>query len=144
MIFKKIQDRILNLLPKRHQIDKSILLEDCCSEISRLVASWIKESNRSARFYILKGDKVCKTKKSHDVLAVVIRDGEVYLIDPTVWQFFPHKESILVGKLDYLEESIKLSKEKYGGSWKVSEELKDSTLKEREEWLRIIKGNIKH
>ena len=80
MIFKKIQDRILNLLPKRHQIDKSILLEDCCSEISRLVASWIKESNRSARFYILKGDKVCKTKKSHDVLAVVIRDGEVYLI----------------------------------------------------------------
>ncbi len=140
--FKTIESRILELLPKEDWLDKGVVLEDCCSEMARLVASWISEYEKSARFFILKGDEVCKTKRSHDVLVLIMKNGEAYLIDPTVWQFFPQEKSILVGKSDSLENLIVMAKTKYGGNWKVGEELKDISHEEEKEWLRIIKKNI--
>lgn len=137
-----IQERILQLLPTNQYNRRGILLADSCSELARLVANWIKEMDGSVQTIILKGDNVCATQKSHDILVVVTKDAQFYLLDPTVWQFFPGDDSILIGVADSLDEAIKLSAEKYGGEWKISEEVAIVTEQEKEEWLRIIKTNI--
>lgn len=136
---EEIQDRILALLPNSGEKWR---FEDCCSELSRLVAAWLDKEDKYAHFYILKGDNVCGTKKSHDILVAETKDKTLYLLDPTVWQFFSQDESILIGVADSLDEAIKLSVEKYGGEWKISEELANATEQEKEEWFRIIKTNI--
>ncbi|NIA02548.1 MAG: hypothetical protein GWP15_04130, partial [Nitrospirae bacterium] len=122
---KKIQDRILELLPKNRRSEKSALLEYSCSELSRLVASWIKESEKNIHCFILKGDDVCGTQKSHDILVVIDENNKIYVIDPTIWQFFPDEKSILIGKFNSLNASIIATEEKYGGGWKISEDLKN-------------------
>jgi len=40
---KKIQRKIIDLLPIEKQNQPGILLTDSCSEVSRLVAGWIKK-----------------------------------------------------------------------------------------------------
>lgn len=138
---EKIQEKILELLPEEKRQEKSVLLEDCCSELSRLVASWISKDDKSIRQVILKGENVCKKNKSHDILAS-IKNDRVYLIDPTIWQFFPDENSILIGEYASLEESIVAATKKYGGHWKISEELKEVSSEEKDELLKTIKENI--
>lgn len=139
---KKIQKKILELLPEDKYQEKALLLEDCCSELSRLIASWINENDEFDRQVILKGDNVCNTDKSHDILAS-IKSGKVYLIDPTIWQFFPNENSILVGEYTSINEAIIITTKKYGGHWQESEDLKNISSGEKEKWLRIVKDNIK-
>ncbi|MBU1092490.1 hypothetical protein KJ836_02385 [Patescibacteria group bacterium] len=137
-----IQKQVLQLLPTGEHNRRGALLADSCSEVSRLVASWIKEMDESMQAIILKGDNVCHTQKSHDILAIGTKDTQFYLLDSTVWQFFPDDDSILIGVADSLDEAIKLSVEKYGGEWKISEEIATATEQEKADWLRIIKTNI--
>lgn len=139
---EEIQKNILKLLPKEKRQKKALLLVDCCSELSRLVASWIKENCGSNHQIIFKSDNVCNTNKSHDILAS-INNGKVYLIDPTIWQFFPNEDSILIGEYTSLDEAITAATKKYGGHWKKSEDLKKISSEEKDEWQRIVKGNIK-
>lgn len=139
---EKIQKKILELLPEEKRQKKTLLLEDSCSELSRLVASWINENDKSSHQVILKGDNVCGTNKSHDILAS-IKNGKVYLIDPTIWQFFPNEDSILIGEYTSLDEAIAAATKKYGGNWQKSEDLKEISSKEKNELLEIIKDNTK-
>lgn len=138
---EKIQTKILELLPKEKRQKKALLLEDSCSELSRLVAIWICEDDKSIRQIILKGGNVCNKNKSHDILAST-KNSKVYLIDPTIWQFFPNENSILIGEYPSLEESIIAAAKKYGGYWKISEEVKEISSEEKDELLKIIKENI--
>ena len=143
---EKIQKKILELLPEEKRQKKMLLLEDSCSELSRLAASWMNENDKSSRQAILKGDNVCNTNKSHDILAS-IKNGKVYLIDPTIWQFFPDENSILIGEYTSLDEAFAAVTKKYSGNWQKSEDLKEISSKEKNELLEIIleiiKDNIK-
>lgn len=138
----KIQKKILDLLLKEQQQKKALLLVDCCSELSRLVVSWINDIDKTSHQVILKGDKVCDTNKSHDMVAN-IQNGKIYLIDPTIWQFFPSEDSILIGEFNSIDEAIAAAVEKYGGTWQKSEDLRKISPREKDKWLSIVKANIK-
>jgi len=139
---KQIQMRVIKLLPKDKQPSIGILCNDCCSEVSRLVASWIQEIDKSSRLLILKGINVHGTQKSHDILAVLTSNNDVYIIDPTIWQFFPDKKSILLCMSNNLEEALKEIKEIYGGKWQISEEIFKISTADREKYLNIISQTI--
>ena len=141
-IIKKIQKQIIQLLPVDQQNQSGILLADSCSEISRLVASWIKILDKSNHILILKGIHVCGTKKAHDILAIIIANNQVYIIDPTIWQFFPRAKSILVFILDDINIALDKIKEMYGGQWSKNEEFIQLNKNEEKKYLDIISQNI--
>ena len=117
------------------------LAKDNCSEISRLAGCFALKSWRGTAVYVLKGDCVFGRKQSHEILA--IQEGEkVYVLDPSVWQFFFRKKSILVGDADNILGAIKLTKGVYKGSWKISEKLLLKDCKKKQtEWLSVICQN---
>lgn len=139
---EEIQDKIMELLPEEKRQERAILLEDSCSELSRLVASWMGEHDQYGRYAILKGDNVCNTTKSHDILAYIVND-KVDLIDSTIWQIFPNERSIFVGQYSNINEAISAAAKKYGGRWQKNEDLEEASPDDREEWLGIVKKNIK-
>lgn len=139
---EQIQTRIIGLFPVDKQSLIGILCNDSCSEISRLVASWIKETDKSSRFLILKGINVCNTQKLHDILAVIASNNDVYIIDPTIWQFFPEKKSILLFISNNLDKALEKITELYGGKWQVSEEIFQVSSANQKEYLGIISQNI--
>lgn len=116
-------------------------MSDCCSELSRLVPCWINENDESYQHTILKGKNVCNTTKSHDILACS-QNNRVYLIDPTIWQFFPNKNSIFIGEYSSINNAIVMITKKYSGNWKKSETLKNISLEEKIKLLKIVKKNI--
>lgn len=138
---EKIQNEILKFVPEGNKLSLSVIFEDCCSELSRLVASWILEADESTHQVILKGDDVCGTNKSHDILAIK-EGGKIYLIDPTIWQFFPDEKSILIGESNSIDEAITLASKKYGGQWKISEALSEVSEKEKVEYQDVVLKNI--
>lgn len=141
-IIKQIQMRIIKLLPKDKQSSIGILCNNCCSEMSRLAASWIKEIDESSRLLILKGVNICGTQKSHDILAVITSNNDVYIIDPTIWQFFPEKQTILLFIFNNLDNALEKIKALYGGKWQVSEEIFQISAVDRKKYLDIISQNI--
>ena len=142
-VIKKIQEKIIELLPVGQRNQPGILLADSCSEISRLVASWIKTLDKTNHILIIKGFDVCGTKKAHDLLAVITINNQVYIIDPTIWQFFPQVKSILVFILDDIDIALDKIKAMYGGQWLKSEEFIQLDKKEEEKYLDIISQNIR-
>lgn len=141
-VIKKIQERIIQLLPIDQQSQPNILLADSCSEVSRLVAGWIKAMDKSSCILILKGEGVCGTKKAHDILAVITADNQVYIIDPTIWQFFAQAKSILVFISDNINIALDKIKVMYGGRWVESEEFIQMDKDEEKKYLDIISQNI--
>jgi len=141
MNIQRIQNKILDFLPKDYRDQPGTLLENSCSEVSRLVADWIKNDLGSYKINILKGDNVYGTDKSHDILEIKMGD-EIVVLDPTIWQFFPEADSILVSLSDSEDKSLEQIQEKYGGKWSVSEKFTGLGKAEREEYLRIIAQNI--
>jgi len=138
----KIQNQIIQLLPPNRQKHPGVLFTDSCSEVARLAASWIrKELDKTNRILILKGDKVCGTKKSHDILAV-LSNNKVYVIDPTIWQFFPKEKSILVFQQESIDAAINKIKDKYGGQWAISEKFTQLSKNDEKKYLKIISQNI--
>jgi len=141
-IIKEIQKRILGLLPKEYRHKPGFLLVDSCSELSRLVADWVMDLNVSKHILILKGVNVCKTKKAHDILIVLTDSDGVYVIDPTIWQFFPRANSILVTIKDNADLAIEEIKKIYGGEWFVSENFVPLDRDLKNKYLDIISQNI--
>lgn len=117
------------------------LATDNCSETSRLAGCFILKSWENVTAHILKGENVLKTGQSHDILAIQ-NMNQVYVLDPSIWQFSPRKRSILVGTSGNLSGATKLAQDVYGGIWKLSEQLflKDCQ-KEEQEWMSVLLEN---
>jgi hypothetical protein len=43
------------------------------------------------------------------------------VIDPTVWQFFKNKKSILIASENSIDDAVATLVHYYGGTWKLSE-----------------------
>jgi hypothetical protein len=69
----------------------SVLCKDSCSELSRLISCWILKEFPRTTIFILKGDNILNTKRSHDIV-LVEENKKTFLLDPSVWQFFKKKE----------------------------------------------------
>lgn len=140
-VIKTIQNRVLELVPSGFCSRTGILLKDSCSEVSRLVAEWVRELDDSCQVMIVKGVRVRNSEECHDIVMVLALDGEIYSIDPTIWQFFPKAESIVVCITQDLDEALKKVEARYGGTWSVSEENPRLSKGEKEKYLAIIKKN---
>ena len=141
-VIKNIQKQIIQLLPSDQQNQPGILLTDSCSEMARLVAGWIKVLDETDCIFIIKGIDVCGTQKAHDMIVVTTVSGQVYIIDPTVWQFFPKAKSILFlvsGNINAVWDKINA---KYGGQWSISEEFIKMTKNDEKKYLKVIAQNI--
>lgn len=141
-IIQKIQDRILRLLPANKRFMAGVLLRDSCSEVSRLVAGWIQEINNSNKISIIKGVNVRGTRESHDIIVVLTLTGDIYVIDPTIWQFFPKTESILLFISDNIRDVLEKIKAMYGGRWSISEENIKISKDDKNNYIAIIEKNI--
>jgi hypothetical protein len=82
---------IFGLIGYNGRVPLYVLTQDSCSEISRLLGQWLYKKFPRAKIYIYKG-KV--RGRAHDVL--IVEANHVSVIDPTVWQFFKNKKSILI------------------------------------------------
>lgn len=142
VIIKKIQKHIIQLLPVNKKNQRCILLSDSCSELAYLVASWIIKLDKTNHIFIIKGKNVCNTKKSHDILIVTTSINLVYIVDPSIWQFFPQAKSILVTIVDDVNFALYKIRTIYGGQWSKNEELIQLDKNEEREYLNIIYQNI--
>jgi hypothetical protein len=142
-VIKNIQRQIIKLLPDDQQRRGGLLLADSCSEVARLVAGWIKASNKTNCVSIIKGIKVRGTQKAHDILAVTTVSGQTYIIDPTIWQFFPKAKSILLFVSDSMDSALDKIKTKYGGRWLISESSVQVSKNNEKKYLKIIAQNIR-
>lgn len=120
----QIQERVISLLrvnKKDEKIPLSLLTKDVCSEMSRLVACWILSADPKSETMIAKGKSVLGRKDfCHDVL-LVVKDNVILIIDPTIWQIYPKKRSIYVGKTHSVDKVLSFLNKKYDGLWKISE-----------------------
>ena len=139
-IIKKIQKRVIKLLRKYSNKPLYITSADNCSEIARLVGYWIFEKIPQSKIFILKGKKVKRTKKCHDILAVECKNS-ISLIDPTVWQFFRNKRSIFIKTTKNMVNSLFEANKIYGGNWKISETFKINDYK-KNDLEKMIASNI--
>lgn len=139
-----LQKKIVKFLKGKKSLPLYLLTHDNCSELSRLVGCWILKEMKNTEIFILKGKNILDIKnKEHDILAIKNISG-VYLIDPTVWQFFKNRKSIFVGLSKNIDDSLNLAKKAYKGIWKLSEKLESADCKQKKEWEKIISENIKY
>ncbi|HUT22045.1 MAG TPA: hypothetical protein VMX18_01400 [Candidatus Bipolaricaulota bacterium] len=138
---RQIQRKVIRLLRKNNNKPLYLSSTDNCSEIARLVGCWIFDKLPQAKIYILKGKNILGTKKCHDILAVEY-DKRISLIDPTVWQFFKNKKSILIKTTDNLTNGLFEASKIYRSKWKVSEIFKKNNYK-NDELKKIVASNIK-
>lgn len=139
-ILKQIEERVIELLSENPGPSLTESSKDNCSEMSRLVGCWIQEQKPEAAMTILKGEDVCGRHTAHDLLAVTLKKT-TYLLDPTIWQFFPDSQSILVGEGRSLADAFELAKNQYGGTWVLSEEF-DANAYSQDTLQEIILKNI--
>ena len=140
-VIQRIQQMVFGLLPEGDRFLLGTLLRDNCSEVARLVANWIGEAEPSSRLIILKGTNVCGTARSHDIVAAIDSGGNIVIIDPTIWQFFPEAESILVSRFDNLGSALEKIETRYGGKWSVSEEFSKLSDEDEKKYRAIIVQN---
>lgn len=136
-IIEKIQKRVVNLLLTSSD-NLQIAAKDQCSEIVRLVGCWILDE------YPEYGVRVCKgmlsDRQAHDIL-VIEDEKRLFLLDPTIWQIFPKDKNIFIGSSQDISGVINLLKEKYGGSWKISESMRHCDNVYKKQLLSVIKNN---
>ena len=113
------------------------ICNDTCSEVSRLLAQWLRNKLPKADMYIAKG-KI--GKRFHDLL--LVHDEEVYILDPTVWQFFKNKKSILIKKTKTVNDALLKLASIYGGKWKISERITKYPRKEIERLKSVLEKSI--
>lgn len=114
------QQKIIKLLRGYNTKILATAARDNCSEASRLVGIWILKKFPHANVYILQGTKVMNTRFTHDIVAIVFQQL-VYIVDPTVWQFFPHKKSILINTVSNIQTALQQITTIYHGNWKIAE-----------------------
>ena len=83
--------------------------------------------------YIAKG-KI--GKRFHDIL--LIHDKEVYILDPTVQQFFKNKKSILIKKTKTINDALLVLTSIYEGKWSISERIIKYSQKEIDRLKKIL------
>lgn len=135
---QQLETQLWQLVSKYTDVPRSIALRDTCSEVSRLVGLWILEKHPECSVFVYKGVDVLHTKQAHDVLFVTCEPADQGMIlDPTVYQFFPEVEHMLVDTCDKEKLPGTLSS-MYGGQWGYSEMLTPDAYQERqlEEVLR--------
>ena len=145
----QIQNRVITLL-RSYEIETSkslnLLVEDACSEVSRLVACWILNDYPSVKTSIAKGKNVQnKNEFCHDVL-LVEKNNQITIVDPTIWQIFPEKQSILLKTVTSISEVLNFLTQQYSGTWKISETitLNNYPTTEQEELKKVIKGIVQY
>ena len=82
---EKIQKKILELLPEEKHQKKALLLEDSCSELTRLIASWINENDEFSHQTIIKSQsygrkvpaKTCQARRDFATKLKII-----YILSP--------------------------------------------------------------
>ena len=145
---EKLQEYALSLVGYTGYKPRHILVSGICSEVSRLLALKIlKERGELSSPAILKG-RVTKTglnkDNMHDILIYIdntISNKKPYiLLDPTVWQFFPRKKSILMNNFSSIKQAVEWINKKYGGDWKISETITNKNRGMIKEWSKIVKG----
>lgn len=141
-IIGEIQKRVVGLLPAELQDRPGLFLADSCSEVSRLVAGWLKKLDQSMKILILKGVGVCNTDRQHDILAVIDNQTRVQIIDSTVWQFFPNDNSILICEAKNIDDAIGQVAEKYGGKWQIGTEIAQLSEIEENVYLNVVARNV--
>ncbi len=117
------------------------LSQDTCSEASRLIGCWLINKYPQTSAMILRGDKVMGSNKSHDVLVVKYNDF-FYLLDPTVWQFFPRKKSIFVGVCESIPSCLEFLHAYYKGRWTISETISQRNCSARN--IKALKATIEN
>ncbi len=120
------------------QISLSKLCDDTCSEVSRMLGQWFLNKLPKADMYIAKG-KI--GKRFHDLL--LVHDKEVYILDPTVWQFFKNKKSILIKRTKTVNDALLALTSIYGGKWKISERITKYSNKEIERIKNVLMKRFK-
>ena len=106
--------------------------KDSCSELARLTGYWFLRKLPNARIYVLKGQ--ISKNVFHDIIGVKT-GAKVYLIDPTVWQFFLRKKNIFIKMTSSLDTALAHAAKVYGGKWVLSEKLtKNICRREEERW----------
>jgi len=118
---------VFRLIGYNGKISLSKLCDDTCSEVSRMLAQWFLKKLPKADMYIA---KVKIGKRCHDLL--LVHDKEVYILDPTVWQFFKNKKSILIKKTKTVNDAFLALSSIYGGKWRISERITKYSHKEIE------------
>lgn len=119
-----------------------------CSEISRIVGlKVLNDFGDDSKPFILKGNVTVtglEKENNHDILGFFDTvSGEYIIVDPTIWQFFPKRKSILLGKFNSKEECINFVSEYYKGKWSLSEYISRDTNREITKWKKIIRQNCK-
>jgi hypothetical protein len=138
-LLQNAKSYVFELLEYNGRRPLSVLCKDSCSEVSRLLAVWLRKELPSAKIYIAKG-KI--RNLFHDLLIVKVND-KVYVVDPTVWQFFENKKSILIDKASDAGEALKVITKIYTGKWKVSEQITNYSKKEIQELKDTVAKQIK-
>ncbi len=139
---RNVQQKVEVFFQDRSSHPLSVVAQDCCSEMTRLVGSWVLVDDPTVEVVILKGVGIQQTThRSHEILAVRT-DSRFTLIDPTIWQLFPDASSIIVGEAETVSLSFSLLEEKYGGTWKVNEEPASISAKDVHELERILGQTI--
>jgi len=136
-IIEHAKKYVFTLVGYNGSVPLNILTQDSCSEVSRLLGQWLHAKFPKAKISIYKG----KVKGHfHDLL--LVHDDKVYVIDPTVWQFFQHKKSILIATEDSVDDAVVALMRNYGGKWELSERVNGYSAIEIERLKNIIKKNI--
>jgi len=134
---KQAKKYIFDLIGYNGTISLSVLTRDSCSEVSRLLGQWLYKKFPKAKIYIYKG-KV--RGHFHDLL--VVQDDKAYVIDPTVWQFFKDKKSILIATENSIEGAVVALMRDYGGRWELSERVHGYSVPQIKKLKNTIKENL--
>jgi pentatricopeptide repeat protein len=94
------------------------------------------------KIIILKGERVLETNRAHDIIAIEDKNGIIWVIDPTVWQFFPSRKDILICKAKNFNHALQIIHKMYECEWSISEELLDLSDGDEQKYLRIIADNF--
>jgi hypothetical protein len=134
---KQAKKYIFGLIGYNGRVPLYALTQDSCSEISRLLGVWLYKKFPKAKIYIYKGRV---GGRLHDLL--LIQKNGIYVIDPTVWQFFKNKKSILIAKENSIDAALAALTQCYGGKWKLSESVESYSSLEIEKLKTAVKKNL--
>lgn len=140
--FTHLEKKVLQLLGSNPTLSLSEAAKDSCSEMSRVLALWVKEQHSDRILYIFQGTHVFGGHGAHDILAIS-DPNTIYLLDPTIWQFFPEAPSMVLGNFTTLEKALDFAQDTYSGVWTIREEIDCSKYTEAD-LLQVITANIFH
>ena len=136
-LLKQAKKYAFELLGYDGRVPLYVLSKDNCSEVSRLVGDWLLKKLPRAKIYIAKG----KIKNHFHDLVLVQEDKVVYALDPTVWQFFKNKKSIFIAEGNSINDILDTLASYYGGTWRVSENIKKYSATEIQKLKDVIIKN---